>query len=81
MIVDIYIVTYHSDFVWLEYCIKSVRKYASGFRDVVVVTDNDNHKIPQHILDIMPLKVIYENVPRSFPKNYIERRQIIFQKV
>lgn len=33
----IFIKSYPSDFPWLEYCLRSIRKFASGFREVVVV--------------------------------------------
>lgn len=37
MICDIFIRTWHRDSEWLKYCIKSIKKYGSGFRDIVVV--------------------------------------------
>src|SRR5206468_8669427 len=38
-IVDIFIKTYPGDYVWLEYCIRSLMKYARGFRQIVIVSD------------------------------------------
>jgi hypothetical protein len=67
MITDIFIKTYHKDFVWLEYALLSIKKFASGFRDVVIVTDNDGKLIPENILNIIPVKVFYVNLPSNRP--------------
>lgn len=37
MIVDIFCVTYHKDARWLEYMLRSVQKYAKGFRQTIVI--------------------------------------------
>lgn len=66
-IVDIFIKTYYKDFVWLPYCLRSIKKFASGFRNVIIVSDNDGHTIPQNILDILPVKVYYVNLPVKTP--------------
>jgi hypothetical protein len=63
---DIFIKTYHKDFVWLEYCLKSIQKYASGFRNVIIVSDNDGHKIPDTCL-IPNCKVYYVDIPAKSP--------------
>lgn len=63
--VDIFIKTYYKDFKWLEYCIKSIKKFCKGFRDVVIVSDDDGNKIPENIKNIMPLKIFYEKVPTN----------------
>jgi hypothetical protein len=36
-IVDLFIVTYGADAVWLKYCLATARKYLKGIRDIVVV--------------------------------------------
>lgn len=36
MIVDIFIRTYHKDLEWLEYCLRSIAKYATGYRDIII---------------------------------------------
>jgi hypothetical protein len=36
--VDIFIRTYYKDLRWLAYCLRSIEKYAHGFRDVILVT-------------------------------------------
>jgi hypothetical protein len=69
--VDIFIKTYHKDFVWLEWCLKSIKKYATGFRNIIIVSDNDTHKIPDSFLEIIPLKVVYVDLPRTRP-TYVE---------
>lgn len=78
---DIFIKTYHKDFMWLSYCLRSIKKFASGFRDVVVVSDNDGHKIPQEILDIMPVKLIYHNVPTKWPPKMRQPPGYFWQQV
>jgi hypothetical protein len=35
--VDLVIRTYYKDLEWLEYCLRSIRRYATGFRSVIVV--------------------------------------------
>lgn len=34
---DIFIRSYWRDFAWLEYCLRSINRYCSGFREVIVV--------------------------------------------
>jgi hypothetical protein len=71
-ITDIFIKTYHKDFIWLEYCLKSIKKYARGFRDIVIVSDNTGHIIPSNITNnILPVKVYYVNLPSKAP-TYVE---------
>jgi hypothetical protein len=63
---DIFIKTYHKDFVWLEWCLKSIKKFASGFRDVVIVSE-EGHPLPDSFLEILPLKVFYVPFPTKVP--------------
>jgi hypothetical protein len=37
MTTDIFVVSYWKDANWLEYCLRSIQKYAKGFRQTVVV--------------------------------------------
>lgn len=37
MICDIFIRSYHKDFEWLNYCLRSIRTYCRGFRRVILV--------------------------------------------
>jgi len=57
--VDIMIPTYYKDFVWLEYLLKSLKKFASGFRKIIVVTDDDGNILPDNIKNIVPIELIY----------------------
>jgi hypothetical protein len=59
---DILIPTYHADFMWLDYLLKSVKKYTSGFRKIIIVSDNDGHIIPSSITDIVECEVLYKDV-------------------
>jgi len=68
MVTDIFIKTYHKDFLWLEYCLKSIRKFGSGFRDVVIVSDDDGHTVPESLLNVLPCKVFYVKLPSKRPK-------------
>jgi len=65
---DIFIKTYHKDFIWLKWCLLSIKKFSSGFRDVVIVTDS-GHIIPPDLIDILPVKVFYVDLPIEQPEN------------
>src|ERR1700741_2957188 len=36
MKVDIYIRTYKNDLGWLQYCLRSIHKYVTGYRKIIV---------------------------------------------
>lgn len=43
---DIFIRSYEKDFDWLKYCLRSIRKFCTGFNSVqIVVTQQDVHKL------------------------------------
>lgn len=42
MICDIFIRTYDKDVKWLDFCIKSIHKYAKGFQDIIIVYPHDS---------------------------------------
>jgi hypothetical protein len=67
---DIFIKTYHKDFKWLKYCLKSIEKYATGFRNIIIVADDDGHVIPSEYL-IKNCKVFYVGLPDNRP-SYVE---------
>jgi hypothetical protein len=67
MITDIFIKTYHKDFVWLEWCLKSIKKFASGFRNIIIVTEDDGNVVPNDYLRIIPVKVFYVAFPDKTP--------------
>lgn len=71
MIVDIFIKTYHKDYVWLEYCLKSIRKFASGFRNIVIVGDHGDIPIPPQYYEGLPVKIVYSAKPARAP-TYVE---------
>lgn len=47
-VVDIYIKTCDKDYPWLEWCLKSIEKFSTGFRGVVIVTEgwSTSYKTP-----------------------------------
>jgi hypothetical protein len=69
MVVDIFIKTYHKDFIWLKYCLGSIQKFAQGFRKVVIVSDDDGHIIPPEFLKGLTVDVHYTKVPTVYPEN------------
>lgn len=42
MTTDLFIRTYYQDYQWLSHCLRSIQKFANGFRKVVVVAPNEN---------------------------------------
>ena len=80
-IIDIFIKTYHKDFVWLYYCIKSIHKFAKNFRKVIIVSDNDGNEVPKIITDIMPLDVFYTDLPSTLPTNLKMSIGYVWQQV
>ena len=79
--IDIIIPTYHADFVWAEYALKSIKKFASGFRNVIIVSDNDGNIIPTSLTDVYPCKVIYKDVPTHWPTRLRHRPGYLWQQV
>ena len=67
--VDIFIKTYHKDFIWLEYLLKSIKKFASGFRRVVIVSDDDGNILPEKFKDIIDFTIIYVPKPSIKDRN------------
>lgn len=66
-VTDIFIKTYKGDFVWLEYLLASIQKFASGFRHVVIICDgNDGQMIPHRFL-FPGCKVRYVPLPKLAP--------------
>lgn len=79
--IDILIPTYHADFIWLDFCVRSVKKFTSGFRNVIIVSDNDGHKIPESILDVMSMTVIYKDMPTKWPAKLNHRPGYLWQQI
>ena len=78
--IDILLVTYVNDFVWAEYCVKSLKKYAKGFRIVILVTDDDGNTVPDSLTNIMPINVVHVKQPSTFPPNLQHRTGYLWQQ-
>ena len=51
MKIDLFIKSYHKDFVWLKYCLASIKKFVTGYNELIII-------IPQgerHLLDVYDL--------------------------
>jgi hypothetical protein len=59
-LVDIFIRSYPGDFEWLGYCLKSIKKYCSGFRDIILTITEDNVDLAKNskFLDLSDIKLI-----------------------
>lgn len=73
--IDIFIKTYVNDFLWLEYLLKSVKKFARGFRNVIIISDNDGNNIPDSILEIMQVTVKYIDIPNKMPDKFTKNNK------
>ena len=51
MSASIFIKTWLGDLPWLPYCLRSIQKYASGFDEIVVVTDQSCYDVTLKIVD------------------------------
>lgn len=47
MSIDIYIRTYEKDLKWLKYCLRSINKFVTGYRDIIICIPEDQ----AHLLD------------------------------
>lgn len=44
MITDIFIRTYYKDLEWLKYCLKSIHKYVTGYRNIIIcIPEKEKH--------------------------------------
>ncbi len=75
--IDILVVTYVNDFMWAEYCIKSLKKYARGFRNVILVSDDE---VPESLSSIMPINIVHVKQPSIFPPNLEHRPGYVWQQ-
>lgn len=62
---DIFIKTCHKDYIWLKYCLLSIKKFAKGFRNVVIVSDT-GEEIPKEYVCI-PCNIFYVDLPKKQP--------------
>jgi hypothetical protein len=79
--IDILVPTYHVDFMWAEYALKSIKKFASGFRKVIVVSDNDGNIVPTRMTEIVPCEVIYKDLPTKWPAKLNHRKGYLWQQI
>lgn len=63
----IFIKTYPKDFVWLEWCLKSIQKFCSGFTGVSIVCDREGDgSFPVGVVSGMQdVQIFYVDRPRS----------------
>lgn len=55
MTTDIFIKSYHKDFPWLSNCLRSIQRFGTGFRDIVIVipdTDNLDHLTIEKVVKV-----------------------------
>jgi hypothetical protein len=79
--IDILVPTYHADFIWLDFCLRSIKKFTTGFRNVIIVSDNDGNIIPESLLSIIPNKVIYVDIPTRWPTKLRHRPGYLWQQI
>lgn len=46
---SLFVRSYNKDFPWLQYCLKSIHKYASGFGEIVVAVPDGQHHALAHL--------------------------------
>lgn len=57
----IFIRSYHKDFQWLDYCLKSIKKYSSGFDEIcLIVPDKDVNILPSFYFDDFNVHTVKE---------------------
>lgn len=55
MTYTIFIKSYRGDFRWLTYCLRSIQKFATGFKEIVIVipdTDNLDHLTAERVIKV-----------------------------
>lgn len=48
MVCDIFIKSYPADYEWLSYCLRSIDKFCSRFRQVVIIAPDDKCPVPSY---------------------------------
>jgi hypothetical protein len=69
---SIFIKTYYKDFQWLQYLLPSIEKYTDGFQSVVIVSDNDGHKVPDEYINTIKkyrVDLFYVDLPTKVPQD------------
>lgn len=67
MKVDIFIRSYEKDFKWLQYCLRSIKRYALGFNEVIIAYPKTEAKI-----DFLGFKTI--QLEKTLENDYIEQQ-------
>jgi hypothetical protein len=67
MIFDIVIRSYHRDFEWLHYCLRSIERFCRGFRDVVLIVPTSSRAK----LDWLGLRGTRTMTCRDYPIDYL----------
>ena len=44
MKIDIFIKSYHKDFKWLRHCMASIRKYVTGYNEIIILIPEDDRE-------------------------------------
>lgn len=83
MTTDIFIKSYRGDFEWLPGCLHSIQKYATGFRDVVIVvpdTDSLDHLTVEKVIKVTELghPYMFQQVVKMFADTYTNADFISF---
>lgn len=81
MITDILIKTYPADFGWLEYCLRSIDKFCSGFRQVNIVTPEPLPFATRHRVIIEPDEgngYLRQQEKKCHADRYTDADQILF---
>lgn len=70
MIADIYIRTYHKDFEILCYCLKSIKKYLTGYRNIIINVRNKEYNLLLKTLNPLKDEINFTIVQsHDFPNN------------
>ena len=43
--IDLFIKSYRKDFKWLFYCLESIKKYAIGYNEIIIIIPEDDEKV------------------------------------
>lgn len=79
--IDILIKTCHANFVSLRFSLQSIKIFTAGFRRVIIVSDNDGQKIPESIQNIMPVTIVYKDVPTKWSVGLNDKHGYLWQKI
>ena len=72
---DIFIRTYPKDYPWLEYCLKSIGKFCSGFRKVWIISPSEvPEKIAASLGAFIPVDVQVKVMNDETPDGYLAQQ-------